>query len=207
MADDSWYRNTEWNTAIALAFEQKLKRARDKSQYLRIQACTLARLHPRIALELLQQYFALANNFDHAQAYVDQATAYIALGEIGAAIHSYRAALAREQQFPSSLTMAYLDLPFLIATQGIAEQFDEALGILSLARTRIRFPIEHFKYHAAHAFILANSDHAAATIAAQAALQAAAVKHSGLQYHATVGLVTEEYAPILAQLRDICRGG
>src|SRR5690349_22700680 len=99
MADD-WFRNTEWNESVALAFEQKLKRARRKSQYLRIQACTLARHDPKVALELLERYFALGDDFDHAQAYVDQANAYLALGDVDAAIRSYESALERERAFP-----------------------------------------------------------------------------------------------------------
>jgi hypothetical protein len=59
VAHDDWFRNAEWNSDIEAAFFAKLKRAKDKSQYLRVQACTLAATHPRIALRLLDQYFAL----------------------------------------------------------------------------------------------------------------------------------------------------
>jgi len=44
MGRHDWYRNTDWDEEIKDAFFTKLGRARDKSQYLRIQACTLAEM-------------------------------------------------------------------------------------------------------------------------------------------------------------------
>jgi tetratricopeptide (TPR) repeat protein len=106
MSPDDWYRNTEWNHEIAGRFEARLKRARRKAQYLRIQACSLARSEPRVALQLLTRYFALGDDFDHAQAYVDQAAAYKHLGELDNAIASYEQALKREAEFPNLQTQA-----------------------------------------------------------------------------------------------------
>ena len=67
MSDD-WFRNTTWNDDVARRFEEKLRRARRKEQYLRIQACTLATTYPHVALDLLERYFALSDDFGHAQA-------------------------------------------------------------------------------------------------------------------------------------------
>jgi hypothetical protein len=63
-----WFRNTAWDASIERAFDDKLRRARRKEQYLRIQASTLTRSHPDAALKLLDRYFALPNDFDRAQA-------------------------------------------------------------------------------------------------------------------------------------------
>ena len=203
MSND-WFRNTDWNETIAAAFEEKLKRARDKKQYLRIQACTLASGHPRIALVLLERYFALGEHFDHAQAHVDRATAHLALGDIDAAIQSFEAALAREAAFPNVQTVAHLELPYLIALNGTAGRFEQAMDMLSASKDRLMFPVERFKHHAARAIILATSDRAAARIEAKAALEAASADHSGFRYHPSVGLVSEMHADALSRLRGLC---
>jgi hypothetical protein len=204
MADDEWFRNTEWNETIALAFEQKLKRARRKSQYLRIQACTLARTYPLIALELLDRYFSLGEDFDHAQAHVDRASAHLALGNMDAAIQSYEAALEREQGFPRLRTNAYLDLPYLIALNSIEHRFEQAMAMLSGAEDRLMFPVDRFKYHAARAVILARSNPTAARSEARAAFEAATLDHSGFRYHPALGLVSERHAQALSKLRGLC---
>lgn len=151
MAREDWYRNTEWNESIAEAFELKLKRARDKNQYLRIQACILARTHPRVALDLLDRYFALGEHSDAALAHVHRATAYLALEDLNAAIASYEAAIERENAFPNMRTLASIDLPYLIAMNGISSRFDQAMAILSSRVGPMAFPVERFKHHAARA--------------------------------------------------------
>jgi len=125
-----WFRNQTWDETIERGFNEKLRRARKKDQYLRIQALTLACSHPEIALRLLDQYFSLKENFFHAQAYVDPATALLTLGRLDEAIGSYEAALAREIEFPNLKTPAYLDLPYLIATRNIRVRFAQAIQLL-----------------------------------------------------------------------------
>jgi tetratricopeptide (TPR) repeat protein len=204
MTDVEWFRNSQWNEAIALAFEQKLKRARHKSQHLRIQACTLASSHPHVALALLERYFALGDDFDHAQAHVDRANAYAALGNMDAAIQSYEAALERERVFPNLRTNAYLDLPYLIALNDIAGRFDQAMAMLSSSDDRLMFPVDRFKHHAARAVILALSNPTAARMEARTALDAAALDHSGFRCHPALGLVSERHAQALSKLRGLC---
>ncbi|HKN78115.1 MAG TPA: hypothetical protein VJW16_03030 [Lysobacter sp.] len=198
-----WFRNTDWNEAIAAAFDQKLKRARDKKQYLRIQACTLAGSHPQIALQLLDRYFALGDSFDHAQAHVDRATAYLALGDMESAIHAYEAAVERESAFPNVRTGAALDLAYLIAVNGIVGRFEQAMELLSGSEDGLMFPVVRFKHHAARALMLASSNPVDARAEARAALEAAALAHSGLRYHPTIGLVSQGHAPTLSRLRGL----
>lgn len=197
----AWFRKTTWNETIERAFEEKLRRARRKEQYLRIQASTLARTYPEVALKLLDRYFGLPDDFDHAQAHVDRATSLLALGRINEAIASYEAALAREAEFPNLQTQAYLDLPYLIATRGVRERYDQALQLLEAYMARLRFPVDLFRWNAARALIAADeNDLSAAKEHARRALEAAAREHSGFRYHPSVGLVTEEYDSVITKL-------
>lgn len=200
MADD-WYRNEGWNDSIALRFEEKLRRARDKQQYLRIQACILASTHPVVALELLERYFSMADQFDHAQAYVDRATALKALGRIEEAADAYESALDREVEFPNVLTQAYLELPVLVATERLQSRYVWAIALLDEQADRLAFPLDHFLWHAARALIMSyGADRAGAAPHVRAALEAASKDHSGLRYHPGTGLVTERERGLLTAI-------
>ena len=197
-----WFRNTTWNASVARTFEDKLRRARRKEQYLRIQASTLATSHPHVALELLQRYFELPDQFDHAQAQADRAQALLALNRVPEAIQSYEAALDREAAFPNLKSQAGLDLPFLIATRKINERYEQALKLLEAHQTRLMFPVDRFRWHAARSLIAADiGDRAVARSHAERALQASGVEHSGFRYHPAAGLVTDQYEEVIQSLR------
>lgn len=104
-----------------------------------------ARSHPEVALKLLDRYFELPDNFDHAPAHVDRAIALLALGRVNDAIASYEAVLAREAPFPSLQTHAYLDLPYLIATRETRERYAQALQLLQAYEARLVFPVDRFR--------------------------------------------------------------
>src|SRR5690606_36233738 len=149
---------------------------------------------PRVALQLLDRYFELGDDFDHAQAYVDQATAYRSLGQLENAVKSYEQALRREAEFPNLQTQAYLELPFLIATTPIPERFDQAQSLLDHFSARLMFPVDVFRSNAAYALILAaRSQGGEAPAYAQAALDACATEKSGFRYHPNLGLVGGRY--------------
>jgi tetratricopeptide (TPR) repeat protein len=197
-----WFRNTAWNEAVEREFNERLNRARRKEQYLRIQASTLASSHPEVTLNLLDRYFRMPDDFEHAQAHVDRATALLALGRIREAIESYEAALAREAEFPNLKTQACLDLPYLVATLGIREQYDRALQLLQTHAACLLFPVDQFRWHAAQAFIAADQrDRLGAKTHAGRALEAAGCDDSGFRYHPKVGLVGENYNAIIRQLK------
>jgi len=198
-----WFRNTTWDESIERAFNAKLHRAREKGQYLRLQAGGLTSSHPEVALKLLDRYFALPVAFDHAQAHVERAEAFLTLGRVADAITAYEAALAREVVFPNVLTQAYLHLPYVVATHGIREQYPRALEVLRLYESRLRFPVEHFRWHAARALIAADTQEAGASkVHAENAL-AAACRGSGLRYHPSVGLVTAEHDGVIKNLEAL----
>ncbi len=204
---DDWFRNADWNDSIAARFEAKLRRARKKQQYLRIQALALATTHPNVALALLERYFALPNQFDHALAHCTRATALRAVGRLDEAVQAYEAALQREREFPNALTYAYLELPLLVASESLDHLFDRALRLLEDNKGRVLFPLDHFMWHAAYALIsAAKGEVMQATLHAAAALQASSIRDSGLQYHSAVGLVGGRHKKIVERLRGLTCG-
>jgi len=194
MSRHDWYRNNTWDGVIEVAFTAKLKRARDKSQYLRIQASILAESQPEITLQLLDQYFALGEHFDCAQAWVDKAKAHLSLDQLNLAIQAYQSALAREVAYPQLQTRAYLEYPYLVATYGLKEYYQGCITLLEKTKTRLMFPVDHFIWSATYAILLQNAGKISeAQQYAKAALEAAAQEKSGFRYHPTVGLVGDKY--------------
>ena len=205
MSTDDWYRNTDWSETIASQFEAKLRRARRKEQYIRIQACMLATSRPDVAHFLLDRYFEMQDDFDHAQAHVDRATAYLSEGKIEETIASYEAAIKREAEFPNLRTQAYVELPYLVAVRGTVNHYARAVEVLDAHQERLMFAIDHFKWNAAQAIIAhALGNPTAAKLYAAAALSAAERDNSGFRYHPTVGLVQNNYSEIQTLLRRLC---
>lgn len=190
MGQREWFRNVTWDAEVELAFEQRLRRARDKSQYLRIQASYLAERHPATALGLLDRYFALGEHFDMAQAHVDRARALLALRDIEGALISYEAALQRERQYPRLHTGAYLDYPSLVIEARLELLYLRAFEVLTMNAHRLLFPVDHYRAHGMRALLLQHFGRVdQAQAEARLAITAAEQTHSGFRYHRHVGLV------------------
>ena len=201
MGARAWSPSSTWSESIAAAFEERLRRARHKSQYLRIQAHALAASQPKVALNLLERYFSLEENFDMAQAHCDRAVALAALERPDDAVAAYEAALAREATYPHVKTEAYVDLPYLVATHKLSFYYARAQDVLETFAVRLVFPIEHFKWHAANAIIsAAKSSFALASSEAKMALTHAARTRSGFARHPELGLVGAAHQTIIRTL-------
>jgi len=195
MSRDDWFRNQKWDAATEAHFNEKLRRARDKAQPLRIQAYHLQNTDPKAALALLDRYFALGNHFDMASAFLHQAEAQLALGEQEEAIRSLEKVLQRERDFPNVKTQAWSRFVLLVAEEKLDHLYDKALQVLKeRAVSSLMFPVEAFLWNAAFALIAeAQGQRKHAVETATKALEFAALTHSGLRYHADVGLVGTRY--------------
>jgi tetratricopeptide (TPR) repeat protein len=202
---DDWFRNTTWNASVATLFEAKLERARDKSQPLRIQACLLADTHPLVALELLERYFNEPKRFGEAQAYVDRATALLALGRHEEAVAALGDALKEEKKMPYLLTQAYVELPYVISVHALVGHYEQAAKVLNSHRKRPVFPVEFFMWHASKALLAgASGDRKAAELHAKEALEFASKEKSVFKRHPKLGLVSKRHNDALLRLREYC---
>ncbi len=204
MARGDWFRNTTWNDEIELNYRHRLRRARDKSQYLRIQASYLTESYPEVALRLLDQYFSLGDHFDTARAYVEKGRAMIAFRDVEGALSSYEAALVQEDLRPSVKTQAYLEFACLVVETPVAPLYRRALEILESHCDRPMFPVDRYRANGARALLLQHFGHIQeARDAANAAMAAARETQSGFPYHQNLGLVkgTEDaFAKRVAEL-------
>jgi len=207
MGRDDWFRNKKWDAATEAHFNEKLRRARDKFQPLRIQAYHLENTDPKAALTLLDRYFALGNHFDMASAFLHQAEARLALGEQEEALRSLEKALQREREFPNVKTEAWSRFALLVAERKLDNLYDKALQLLQEnPLSSLSFPIDAFRWNAAFALIAdAKGQHKHAAETAAKALEFAALIHSGFRYHADVGLVGTRYDELKHELRRVVR--
>lgn len=207
MAGNEWFRNTTWTPEVASHFELKLRRARNKGEYLRVQATYLVRDHPKVAIELVDRYLALPNECSQSWALCTKARALEALGRLGEAVAAYEQALAREAEMPNYISNAYVDLPTLIVEHQMTEHYGRALEILREQAANVAFPVGLFQWHAASAIVLEFQGNISdARIHARAALDAAGAEHSGVERHPDIGLVGTRHSKLLARIRHLGHG-
>lgn len=205
MATD-WFRQETWDERIEQDFLARLSRSRSqRDQYLVIQALTIAKTFPAVALRLADHYFETKkDNFEDVRALSAKADAYLALGQTELAIEAMKGILAIERERPNHKTTKYVDYPFLVATQRISSEYHDALLVLDERENDLMFPLDKFKWHAAKSLIhhalrkpIESKKHAAL------ALEAAQARTSGFRYHQDLGLVGEAYKDTVVALREI----
>lgn len=214
MGKDDWFRNDSWDPTIEQAFLAKLAKARSqRDQYLAIQISCLSQTHPEQALRLCTLYDDTRTDTSRDAHIKDSvARAYAALGKISIAIAVYKDIVEQHTGDAADPFNVYLDAPLLIATRGSQNDFGFAWTTIAKAQWNqstqgISLPIWTFKHHAAQALLRARTNQPeAARDQAAIALHAAGLSHSGLRYHARLGLVGPEHRATVFALRAITTG-
>lgn len=200
MNRDDWYRHHSWSASDRAEFFARLAKSRGnfhKAQYARIQAYELhkggGKQYADAALKLLDLVLERwKTDAELAAVHHQRAECLLDLGDVVGALAAYREVFAEQRRVPSYVTNAHLDFAWWVAVSTKQELFDEALSVLK-EFTRddgIVFPAASYTAEGARALILANlGDRQQAAKHARNALEAAAMQHTGLRYHPTLGLV------------------
>ena len=206
MAEHDWFRCENWNANVEELFFSKLQRARtQRDQYLVIQALTISRKHPDVALRLVEHYFSTKkSDFEDLRALLAKADAFTAKDLIAEAIETYKAVLSLEKEKPNQRSRAFVDLPYLVASRQVVDEYSFALSVLKERSKDVVFPVDLFVWHASLSLILeATGEQQAAVTHAGKALDAAQVKKSGFRFHSKLGLVGAQYAQGVESMRRI----
>ena len=191
---DEWYRRTTWTESDREAFEAKLKRSRQKSQFLRIQASHLAEAHLwDAAIELLTRSVAEFPQDDQmAQVQLQLAEAYVQIGKREMALRAFDLSVAAQRAKPNFRTQVWLLYPWYVVEQQFSALYDMAGKLLDefANETNLSLPIERYRYNACRALLAEHGGKPdAAKRYAASAIAAASETHSGFRYHPEVGLV------------------
>jgi hypothetical protein len=122
-----WFRNKEWDDEIEAAFNVRLAKARNKAQYLNIQAYTLLTTHPHVAANLATRAIACADVSETPRAGLYLGTALAVAGDLAGAISALEGAIQAEKSEPMFRTAAHLDQALLIALAKRVDMYDLAL--------------------------------------------------------------------------------
>jgi len=211
MSKTEWFRRSTWTDQDRQEFNARLARSRassSKSQYLRIQASHLADagLHAA-AIELLDRLLAdYPEKIEIASAHLQKANSLRILGQTGLVIDEFRAALHAERDFPNVKTGTWLDFGWFVVEHQRADLYDEVLEIFKEFRDEsdLKFPATEYRYWGVQAVIAAaQANPVAAREFAQRALGEASKTHSGLRYHANLGLVGSQPAWLEKKLQAL----
>jgi len=203
-----WYRKKGWGPKRREEFFTRLRRCRDKSEYVRVQAQELLDTRSRRshlgALELFELFLKeWPDDVMISTVYDDMAQCFLRLGDLDKALEAYRKVFEILRHPPAVETPTPLDFGWLVATTPLPKLYGEALRVLK-EFPRDTFPIERYRSHSIQAFIYdARGQRASARKHARAALAETEIAHSGMRYHPTFGLVQSPNKKAYDKLRRL----
>lgn len=194
MSNDDWYRRKTWTETDQKNFFNRLERSRstyNKAQYLRIQASALKSIDTNASLSLLEKIFIeYPSEYELASAYLQQAECFEKLGEIDAAIDSFKKCFIAERAHSHTKTMAYIEFAIFVIEHGLSDLLEEANDIIDEFFGTIIFPIDKF-YISSFKSVYYDfiGDKERSILFAENAIKNASKTSSGLTYKKEIGLV------------------
>lgn len=207
-----WYRKKEWTPEASREFERQLSRSRSqKSEYLRIQALTLAdslnEESANSAIDLARRFLSLKESgVGVAQMHAAIAKAYSTLGNAPEAIKEYKEALKAELKWPNSRGYHYLDFAWFVVTHEHSSEYEEALLYINSNKQDqdLIFPENQYRYFGALALIAAaQGDMSRAQDMAKNSLSAKTKKRGPFEHLPFLGLVKSDKDKTHARLKDL----
>lgn len=204
-----WSSSAGWDRETEEIFEAKLRRARNKGEYLRVKGVTLIKQDDKARRNAGRRL--LTRMVDEFPDTLTVSWAYEFLGEADeadglddAAEGWYREAIAAYQRIPGVRGYAEVKLAGVIARTRQRPKYAEAEALLDAYRPL--WKIEHFWLHLARARIAADlGDRAVAADQARLALAAEAEEAPQAPRHPDVGHVRTD-KKTLRELRELARG-
>jgi len=191
-----WFRNESWDDKIEALFEAKLKRSRDKPQYLKIQAIHLSKHIEFLGVseKLLNRYFIdfPEDRFNRSSCFEILGDIYWSKDNLEKAIYYYKQAVDFEAIYPKVLTQAYLKLSELVVKTASADMYTMIENLILVRVERTLFPVEKYKGYSILSIINSyKNEIEKSRYYADLAEQNANEKTSGLRYHKELGVVKE----------------
>ena len=202
-----WFRKSSWSAEDERDFRTRLSRARDRSQYLRIQADEL--LGKGLAAPALQLFDELlASDPDSiflTMIQTDRARALVSLKRPVEAVQAFRLAVAAARARPNVRGYAALEFAEFAVAARRADLYSEVTLALDQEPADNPFPAVQFRESTVRAFVAEEQgDHVAARSHAERALAALAATKAPFPRHPGLGLVSSVAPAVEARLRGLC---
>lgn len=196
-ARDWWYRRTTWSAEDEQDFLVRLKRARQKAQYLVLQASALVDTGDAVlvgaGLRLVDRMLAeYPDPFFLSNAFLTRAEALVRLNRPEEAVFAFRGALEARRAMPNLVNYAYLEFAWTVARLDMQSFFDEALAVLREFQQAgdLAFPTNAYRYFGALALMqAARGERTEARRRAKEALDAISQPRGPFGRHPTFGVV------------------
>ena len=198
-----WYRNSRWSPKVEKNFFERIARCRtmlDKAQNARIKACHLEEsgdtVRIRAAIGLLKRIRKEWRlDSENATCLWQLGNCHLGLGDLDGAIAHFRRCLKAEEEIPGVQTGALTDFARMVAERRLRHLYGTVLRKFKKREdySDTAFPFETFVTRATRSVIAHDRGRLAeAHREAEAALEQAGRRRSGMANHPKLGLVRGE---------------